>query len=565
MGCADDKRRTKLMSKKTAALLLALPPILAAAFSFILPYAASFTPAIRGLALGLKNLNTGGEISVLGNSTLLSITLFTFKQAFLSVLVSLALGLPGAWFIGNSHSRFTPFLRTLTAIPFAMPSILVVLGFVLFFGNSGWVNRLYTALPFSGAQPLKILYKPLAVILAHGFFNFPIVIRLAGGGIARARRAYAPAAASLGASPLKTILTVILPLTVPSILAASFLVFMYCFTSFAVVLVLGGGPTTTTLAVEIYRHARVFLNYGNAGFLALIETLIAVCVFLTYVFVGKKSMSIKTNLLEHAETGKKSTASWIVMIAYFIVIAFFVLGPLFSIPLESFLYRSSRMAAQVFSIRWWNSLGGTCLPALGRSLILAFFSATTACVLAFFAAGAVKLLETNNKKTSLPANLIRFFAAAPVISSGIVLGLGWIVIYGRNFSRSPIALIILHGVSAMPFAFNFISEGFRSLPANTLNATAVLGADPLRGLLTTALPLSLSRLRSAWGFAAALSLGELNAVMMLGMEGWETLPLYIYRAVAAYRYGTACAAGTLLILCCAACFLLSETGRKKYA
>jgi thiamine transport system permease protein len=86
----------------------------------------------------------------------------------------------------------------------------------------------------------------------------------------------------------------------------------------------------------------------------------------------------------------------------------------------------------------------------------------------------------------------------------------------------------------------------------------------LRGLLTTALPLSLTRIRSAWGFAAALSMGELNAVMMLGREGWETLPLYIYRAVGAYRYGSACAAGTLLILGCAAGFLLSETGRKQY-
>jgi thiamine transport system permease protein len=536
------------MTKKNAAFLLALVPALAAAFSFILPYAASFAPAIRAFPSVLKTF--------LNNTALLNITLFTFKQAFLSVLVSLAIGLPGAWFIGNSRSRFTPFLKTLTAIPFAMPSILVVLGFVLFFGNSGWISRLFT---------VRILYKPAAVILAHGFFNFPLVIRLAGDGIARAKRAYAPAAASLGASPLKTILTVILPLTFPSILAASFLAFMYCFTSFAVVLVLGGGPTTTTLAVEIYRYARVFLNYGNAGFLALIETLIAVCVFLTYVLAGKSSMSVKTNIIEHPEPEKKSTVSRIVMGAYFAVIAVFVLGPLLSIPLESFLYRSSRAGAQVMSIRWWSNLGGSCLPALGRSLLIAFLSATTACVLAFFSAGAVKLLETDNKEASLLSNIIRFFAVSPVISSGIVLGLGWIILYGRNFSRSPAALVILHGVSAMPFAFNFISEGFRSLPANTLNAATVLGADPLRGLLTTALPLSLKRVRSAWGFAAALSLGELNAVMMLGVEGWETLPLYVYRAAAAYRYGTACAGGTLLILCCAACFLLSETGRTRYA
>ncbi|MDR2596951.1 MAG: iron ABC transporter permease [Treponema sp.] len=545
------------MTRKTAAYFLALPPVLAAAFSFILPYTASFIPAIRGLA--------DGEISVLQNSALLKIILFTFKQAFFSVLVSLALGLPGAWFMGNSRSRFTPFLRTLTAIPFAMPSILVVLGFVLFFGNSGWINRIYSALPFSGAEPIRILYKPLAVILAHGFFNFPLVVRLAGDGIARARRVYAPIAASLGASPLKIILTVILPLTVPSIMAASFLVFMYCFTSFAVVLVLGGGPNTTTLAVEIYRHARIFLNYGNAGFLALIETLIAVCIFLTYVFIGKKSMSVQTNIIERADTEKKSPVSRIIMIIYLIIIAFFVIGPLISIPLESFLYRPSRTVAQVLSVRWWSNLGDTCLPALGRSLILAFFSATTACVLALFAASAVKLYETNNSTASFPANLIRFFAASPVISSGIILGLGWLILYGRNFPRSPTALVLLHGVSAMPFTFNFISEGFRSLPANTLNAATVFGANPLCGLLTTALPLSLPRIRSAWGFSAALSLGELNAVMMLGMEDWETLPLYIYRAVSAYRYGTACAAGTLLILCCAACFLISETGRKKYA
>jgi thiamine transport system permease protein len=358
---------------------------------------------------------------------------------------------------------------------------------------------------------------------------------------------------------------VILPLAFPAIMAAGFLIFMYCFTSFPVVLVLGGGPNTTTLAVEIYRHARIFLNYGSAGFLALIETLIAVCVFMTYVFAVKKAGGVKTNLNEYAETEKKSVVSKIVMIAYFAVMAVFVLGPLLSIPLESFLYRPSRAANQIFSLRWWPDLGGTCLPALGRSLALAFFAATTACVLAFCAAGAVKLLETQNKEISFPVNLIRFFAASPVISSGIVLGLVWLILYGRNFSRAPLALVILHGVSAMPFAFNFISEGFRSIPSNVLNAAAVFGADPMRGLLTIALPLSLSRVRSAWGFAAALSLGELNAVMMLGMEDWETLPLYIYRAVAAYRYGTACAAATLLILSCAACFLFSETGRKSYA
>jgi len=541
--------------------LLALPLVLAVLFSFIVPYGASFWNAF----------NSREKISVFENTALVSITLFTIKQAFLSLLVSLAIGLPGAWIIGNSRSRFTPVIRAVTAIPFAMPSILVVLGFVLFFGNSGWVNRFLALLP--GGISLRILYRPAAIILAHGFFNFPLVIRLAGDGIARARRAYAPAASALGASPLICVLTIILPLSFPAVMSAALLVFLYSFTSFAVVLVLGS-TASTTLAVEIFRHARVFLNYHNAGALALVETLIAVSVFLTYVFFRKKSGEIKVEVENRSPEEKKAfTPLRLLVVVYGVFAAFFILGPIGSVVLESFLYRPSRSASDVLSLIWWKAVfrggsweallrGDTILSALFRSLFLAFSSATVSCVLAIFGAFPVKLLEEKGgKPAAAMAGIIRFFAAAPLVSSGIVMGLGWLILYGGNLP--PQALILLHGINALPFAFNSVSEGFRSLPANTLNAALVSGSTPLRALVSTVLPLSLGRLRSAWGFAAALSLGELNAVMMLGMEKWETLPLYIYRATGAYRYGNACAAGTILVAACGVCLFFSEWGREK--
>ncbi|MCL2070064.1 MAG: iron ABC transporter permease [Treponema sp.] len=546
-------------------LLLALPCLAAVLFVFILPYGAAL-----GSAFG------GGLLSVWENRSLPAITLFTLKQAFFSVLVSLAIGLPGAWFLG--HSR--PLLRSVSAIPFAMPSILVVLGFVLFWGNAGWLNQFIALFP--GMEPLRILYRPEAIVLAHGFLNFPLVIRLAGDGMARAKMAYGPAAANLGASPLMRALTVVLPLAFPAIMSAALLVFLYSFTSFAVVLVLGGGPASTTLAVEIFRHARIFLNYQNAGALALAETLIAVLVFLAYVFFSRRSRAIKTDIQDTGFREKRSPAGLVLMLAYGLFLAVFILGPLLSIVVESLLERPSRGAGQFFSVRWWSSLGDSSLPALFRSLLLAFLSATTACFLAIGAAaslemrGGIRAMRGIRGKLGKCsgiqglfadswANLLKFFAAAPLISSGIVLGLGWMVLYGRSFARAPWVLVLLHAVIALPFAFNSISEGFRSLPAKIMDAAANLGAGPLRSLFTIAIPLSLKRIRSAWGFAAALSLGELNAVMMLGMEGWETLPLYIYRAAGAYRYGAACAAGSLLMLCCAACFLLSEVSVKTSA
>jgi ABC-type Fe3+ transport system permease subunit len=175
------------------------------------------------------------------------------------------------------------------------------------------------------------------------------------------------------------------------------------------------------------------------------------------------------------------------------------------------------------------------------------------CILAGSAAAALLYLKGN----SPASNSIKAMAIAPLASSGIVLGLGWLMFYGSR-SHSLFAAVLVHAVLALPFAFNSVSGGLKTLPRNLLNAAAVNGASPPAALVTAILPLAAPQLRSAWAFAAVISLGELNAVMMLGLENWETLPLLIYRAVGAYRYGAACAAGTLLILCCALLLLFSD-------
>jgi thiamine transport system permease protein len=252
---------------------------------------------------------------------------------------------------------------------------------------------------------------------------------------------------------------------------------------------------------------------------------------------------------------------------YGLVFLFFILGPILSIPAESLLWKASRAALPQITLRWWLSLGDRVLPALCRSLLTAVLSASLACILAILAAGAAKTAGRAGDKAggraSPVAALIRLCAVAPLASSGIVLGLGFTVLYGREYSRGLPALLVIHAVTALPFAFSSVSEGLAEIPQNTLNAASSCGAGPILRILTVELPLIFRRVRSAWGFAAAISLGELNAVLILGMEDWETLPLLIYRAAGSYRYGAACAAGSLLLLACLGAFLLSETGMRR--
>jgi thiamine transport system permease protein len=528
--------------------IMALPPLGAVLLLFLLPYGAALAPVFAPAA----------GAGPFGEGRIAALALFTLVQAALSALGALVLGLPAAWFLsafpggGGGPVRF---FRALTALPFALPPILAVLGFILFFGNSGWINRGLMALTGAEEGPLHILYRPAALVLVHAFYNFPLVIRLAGDGMADARRAYAPAAAALGAGPVKTALTVLLPLALPSILAAGLLAFLYSFTSFAVVLVLGGGPSATTLAVEIYRYARLSLDMRSAAALALVETGIALGVFCLYLLCERKSRRSLSHL-PPAGLFKPRRAG---AVLYGLVLMILVLGPLASILVESFRVRSSRMALAELSLDWWAAIGERALPALGRSLAMAALAASLAVFLAALAALAAR--PGIHTKPRVRGILIPGAMTVPLASSGIVLGLGWLALYGRESSRTMAAAALVQAVMALPFAYRSIEGGFRDIPENTTAAAMVFGAGPLKRLLTLELPLIFRRFRSAWAFAAALSLGELNTVIMLGLENWETLPLLIYRAAGAYRYGAACAAGTLLILAAGLCFLLSEAGR----
>jgi thiamine transport system permease protein len=164
--------------EKNTIILLSLLPMGLVVFCFLLPYGAALSSSFS------KGFEYIREV-IVDKSDLSKTILFTFGQAFLSTLLALALGLPGAWFLGKTNSRWKKVLRALTGIPFALPSILVVLGFVLFFGNAGWLNKIIMLITGKDEGPIRILYKPAAIILAHAFYNFPLVIRLVGDSISR--------------------------------------------------------------------------------------------------------------------------------------------------------------------------------------------------------------------------------------------------------------------------------------------------------------------------------------------------------------------------------------------
>ncbi|NCO27972.1 MAG: iron ABC transporter permease, partial [Caldiserica bacterium] len=155
----------------------------------------------------------------------LRVVTFTFKEAFISAFFTLIIGLPGAYIISHYKFKGKSFLVSLTTVPFILPSLLVALGFIILFGDNGFLNKFLMDV-FHFKQPFHILYSFAAIILVHTFYNFPVVLRIIGAAWAGVSDKYEFAAKSLGAKPLEVFFKVTVPLLLPAIISSFSLVFL---------------------------------------------------------------------------------------------------------------------------------------------------------------------------------------------------------------------------------------------------------------------------------------------------------------------------------------------------
>ena len=484
---------------------------------------------------------------------------FTVWQAILSTLLSVLLGLPGAYLLARFDFKGKRLIQALTTIPFVLPSIIVVLGFVRFFGNNGVLNRLLMAL-FGLEEPaLKVLYSLQAILLAHAFYNFPIVVRIVASLWQRIHPGTEEAARSLGAHGFRLFWRVTLPQILPGILSAAALVFIFCLLSFAIVLVLGGGPRYSTLEVEVYRLAKVSLDLKTGSALALVGAVISLVFLYAYIKAQQRS-SFAEQMLEDYErprlTSMLRSPRGMFYLLYLLLMAVVILAPMVTVVAYSFQVRSG-WGQQAVSLEWYRRIfsGGAYLRAVLNSL---FFGTMT--VLLALPLGTL-LAYVGSRSRFAGSQLLEALVMLPIGISSIILGLGYLKAYQQlpwNIVGSWYAIVFAHTVIAYPFVIRVASATFRKVKPSLPEAARSLGAGPWRLFWHLELPLARSALITGAAFAFGISVGEINATLMLYNEKLVTIPVMIYRLIGSYNFIGACAMGSVLMLFCFLVFLIID-------
>jgi len=453
----------------------------------------------------------GSALDVLTDPLTGEVVWFTVWQAIASTALTLVLALPAAYVLGRYAFPGRTAVRTLVTVPFVLPTIVVALAFLAVLPESlerGWI----------------------AILIAHAFFNVAVVVRIVGTFWAGLDPRVSEAAATLGASPWRNLREVALPLVAPALAAAAAIVFLFTFTSFGVVLVLGG-PSYSTIETEIYNQAVRIFDLRAAAVLSLVQlAFVALVVWVATRLEARMAVAGHALPEDDVLRSPRRPREKALVVGSLGGLALFLGLPLAVLVERSFAVGDGYgLAAYRALAEPTSALLASPWEAIVNSLVYAGAATAVAVAIGGLAAFAV---EGRGDRGTRRARLLEALLTLPLGASAVMLGFGFVIAFDTapiDFRSDPWIVPVVQSLVAIPFVVRIVAPTLRAIDDRQREAATMLGATPGRVLREIDLPIAGRAFAVAAGFAFAVSLGEFGATVFLARPESPTLPVAIFR------------------------------------
>jgi thiamine transport system permease protein len=457
-----------------------------------------------------RGLRPEGELSspldVLTDPVTRDVVWFTLWQAIASTGLTIAVALPAAYVLGRYDFPGRSIVRAVVIVPFVLPTVVVALAFLAILPDGlerGW----------------------LPILIAHAFFNVAVVVRVVGTFWASLDRRVSEAAATLGAGPWRRFWEITLPLLAPSLAAAAAIVFLFSFTSFGIVLILGG-PGYATIEAEIYNQAVRIFDLRAAAVLSVVQLVcVAGAVWVTMRLetglAVRRPLGAESDILRRPRTGHEKG----LVVGSLVALALFLGLPLAVLVERSLAvgdgygleaYRAlTQPTAALLAPPWeavWNSVAYAAVATLTAAVVGGLASFAVA------GAGGARVLDG--------------LLMLPLGASAVMLGFGFVIAFDKapiDFRAEPWIVPVAQALVAIPFVVRIVAPTLRAIDPRQREAAALLGASPGRVRREIDVPIAGRALAVAAGFAFAISMGEFGATVFLARPDAPTLPVAIFR------------------------------------
>jgi thiamine transport system permease protein len=519
--------------------LLAVVPVAFLAVFFVWPVVALLHRAV-GSSDGT------GLLALLDRTDAWGLLGFTLAQAAASTVLTLVVAAPLVWLVTVAPRWASTPLMVMVTVPFVLPTVVVGIAFRALLSPGG---------PLGG---LGLDGSVASILAAHAFLNVAVVVRVVGA----AWRALDPraeqAARTLGASGPRAFLTVVAPrLLLPTVSAAS-LVFLFCATSFGVVVILGGGRLQT-LETAVYTQAIGYFDIPAAVAISMLQIVVVVVAVVLTRLLAPSTQAVAGTSRRQVVLGPSGRVCAVAAAVWGAVV---LVGPLLVVAVRSV----RPTAGGSWTLEGYRALsvpvnGETPLDTLRSSVVSAVWATVLAVAVGLLA--AVALQRSRGPVQAVTSGL----TLLPLGVSAVTVGFGYLVVLAAlpaQVAASPIVVPAVQAVVAAPVVVRIIAPALAAVPDTLRAAAAGLGAGPWRVWRTVDLPAVWRSLGVAVGFAFVIALGEFGATGFVARPGTTTLPVLIGSALnrpGAEYLATAMAASMLLIVTTAAVVVVMESIR----
>ncbi|WP_230976458.1 ABC transporter permease [Georgenia wutianyii] len=485
----------------------------------------------------------------------------TVGQSLTATAVSLLLGVPGAYVLYRCRFRGRRLLRGFITVPFVLPTVVVGVAFRALLVETGPLGSLGLDGTFA------------AVVAALVFFNYALVVRTVGSLWERLDPRAEEAARALGASPWRAFRTVTLPALAPAVVSAGAVVFLFCATSFGVVLTMGG-MRYGTIETEVWIQTTQFLDLRAAAVLSVLQLVVVGSALLLAGRARRRydrSLRLRTDrsaarplrlrgpgLRPGPDLPAAAVTAATVLGLLVTPLAYLLVGSLHAPEgwgLGNYRRLATTGGSNTLTVTVWEAAANSLRAAVDATLLAVVVGTLVAVVVSRRprSAGGRRALGVLDAVFMLPLGV-----------SAVTVGFGFLITLDSpplDLRGSPLIVPVAQAVVAVPIVVRTVLPVLRAVDPRLREAAAVLGAAPGRVLATVDGPFLARGLGLAVGFAFAVSLGEFGATAFLARPQAPTLPVVIFRLIGrpgAENYGMALAASVVLAVLTATVMMLAE-------
>jgi ABC-type spermidine/putrescine transport system permease subunit I len=552
----------------------------------------------------LLSFQTRGEPSLANYQRLLTadvyvrVLLITFKIAGLTTLFSVLFSYPVAYLIATSDDRRRSRLMFWVLLPFWTSFLVRTFAWIILLGRNGAINQMLQATGLTDA-PAELIFNLTAVMIGMCHALMPLCV-LTMVGVMEGIDANLPKAAlTLGSRPGSTFWNVYFPLSLPGVAAAGLLVFITALGFFITPAFLGGRRETmiTQLIIE---QVQELLNWGFAGAISLMLLVAALAVFYIYDrLLGMSTLAGYSQAAGRAGGGRLSglmsqggmkllgalgratdlvgaiigglvparphrpRRAWgrgLLWITGIVVIAYLVLPAFLMVPISVTANTVIDWPPKGFSLEWYAAFWHSpqWMSATVRSFAIALATGILAMLIGTPAAFALARGSWRGKTAVLG------FILAPLIIPRMIIAVALFYLFARiGLVGSPFGLVLGHTILAIPYVAVTVMAVLKSYDERFDQASASLGAKPLRTLRHVTFPLIRTGLVSSFLFAFITSFDELTIALFVTSGLTTTLPKQMWDEAILKVTPTIAAVSTLLLLVVTCIIVLTEAFKRR--